>query len=235
MTEEKEAVAEAANPVAEAPAQETVLGGTEVEAEAVAATKEGETVLGATDDGEGADGSAADADAKAGDADDQEGAPEAYEAFTLPEGFSDDILTEEFLVMAKEMNLSQPAAQKLIDVYMRQIGQLADAGAKQADDQWTTTTEGWLAEAKADKDMSAKFDEHLGKAKKAIDAHGNQGLKDVLNKSGLGNHPEVIRFLSKVGAELGEDNLDLGQGTGGGEKDTRSAAEKMFPSMTGNK
>ena len=48
----------------------------------------------------------------------------------------------------------------------------------------------------------------------------------LLNESGLGNHPEVIRFLARVGADMADDRLH--EGHAGGR--SKSLAEVMYPS-----
>lgn len=63
----------------------------------------------------------------------------------------------------------------------------------------------WEDEARKDKDIGGDaYDENLAVAKKAIDAFGDGDLKAVLNESGLGSHPAVIRFALNAGKSLGD-------------------------------
>ncbi len=56
---------------------------------------------------------------------------------------------------------------------------------------------------------------------------GSSGLKDYLEASGGGNHPELIRFAAKVGAMIREDSPPKGGVEGGGKPvDT---AHILFP------
>jgi hypothetical protein len=47
-------------------------------------------------------------------------------------------------------------------------------------------------------------------AKKALDAFGTAELRSLLNESGLGNHPEVIRFMFRAGKAISEDSMVTG-------------------------
>ena len=43
-------------------------------------------------------------------------------------------------------------------------------------------------------------------ARRAVRAFGSDQLSDLLNETGLGNHPEMIRAFAKIGAELSTSN-----------------------------
>ncbi len=138
------------------------------------------------------------------------GAPEAYEAFVMPEGYAlDEQLLGEFTPVLKELNLSQEAAQKVMDfapkLIERTVAETQDAVLEQVGLKDHNT---WAASAKADKEFGGdKFDENLGIAKKAIEAFGTPELRDVLRKTGLGNHPEVLRAFYRAGKAISEDNF----------------------------
>jgi hypothetical protein len=88
--------------------------------------------------------------------------------------------------------------------------------------------ETWVEQVKADKDIGGdKLDENLGIARKALDHFGTPELKDVLNASGLGNHPAVIKAFVKAGKAISEDTFVTGAAKG---SDT-DPAKKLFPNM----
>ena len=63
-------------------------------------------------------------------------------------------------------------------------------------------------------------------AKKAIDAFGNPELVKLLNSTGMGNHPEVIRAFYNMGKTMRED----GPGPGGDNPPGKKTdAEIMYP------
>ncbi|MEW8091242.1 MAG: hypothetical protein AB2784_16620, partial [Candidatus Thiodiazotropha endolucinida] len=91
---------------------------------------------GDTGDGTGSDGQAADdggegGEGTGGDNDQSEGAPENYEAFNLPEGYSlEGERLDSFTEFAKTNNLTQESAQKAVDLYLSMQKQDAEAQDK---------------------------------------------------------------------------------------------------------
>ena len=131
-------------------------------------------------------------------------APETYE-FKAPEGrtFDSEVIAE-YSKVAKELNLSQEAAQRVLD----SVGpKLAERQAAQIE----AIRNGWADSSKADKEFGGeKLSENLGVAKRALDQFGTSELRALLNESGLGNHPEVIRFMYRAGKAISEDKVITG-------------------------
>ena len=152
-----------------------------------------------------------------------EGAPGAYEGFKLPEGTEvNEELMGEFTTLAKEMNLPQESAQKLIDLLPKQFEAFA---AKQAES-WKDTREGWVKDIKEDKELGGeKFDETLERANRVLRNFGSDGLKTFLADSGFGDSADLIRMLSKLDKALGEDYVVNGDPSGAQEK---GAAETLY-------
>ena len=150
------------------------------------------------------------------------------EAFTIaaPEGF--EAFSDDFAAFSSETDAwlkanpqASPAdalrwaAERQAKLVAKANDDAAEGHAKQVDD--------WLAEAKADPEIGgAAFDANVAVAVKAIEAFGSPGLKDLLNASGLGNHPEVIRFAAKAGKAIAEAPVVTGQ-TAMSEKTLTSA------------
>lgn len=139
-----------------------------------------------------------------------QGAPEKYE-FKAPEGQEFDAGTiEAFSEIAKELNLTQEAAQKLLDrmgptIETQQKGQLQAIHNE------------WKQASQTDKEFGGeKLAENLSVAKKALDAFGSPELRALLEQSGLGNNPEVIRFMFRAGKAISEDSF-VGRSTGAGK------------------
>ena len=132
-----------------------------------------------------------------------EGAPEKYEfndkVADAPEVLDPDVLTA-FGEVAKELDLPQEAAQKVLDKVAPVIQ------AKQAQVVEQVRTE-WANEAKADQEFGGEsLDANLEIAKSSLNAFGTDALKSLLQESGLGNHPEVIRFMYRAGKAISEDS-----------------------------
>jgi hypothetical protein len=174
----------------------------------------------------------AEAGAEAKDKDSQadkskdEGAPEAYESFTFPEGIeADGEVLEDFKQAARELNLSQKNAQKLIDLQTK----LATKSATQMQEQFSKVVDEWRSQATADKEYGGKeFEANLGVAKKALDKFGTDEFKKAINDTSFGNHPELIRFIYRVGKAMSEDGV-LNGGTG--NSGSRDPAKILFPDM----
>jgi hypothetical protein len=152
-----------------------------------------------------------------------EGAPEKYE-FKAPEGAAlDATVIADFADVARELNLPQDAAQKIID-------KIAPKLAAQQTAALETLSNQWVDQVKSDKDIGGdKLQTSLATAKKALDAYGSPELRQLLGTSKLGNNPDVIRFFYNVGKTLSEDSVVTGkQGKGDGHNGATAAAT-LYP------
>lgn len=159
-------------------------------------------------------------------ADKPAGAPEQYD-FQSPEGLTlDGTVLEQFSAAAKEMDLPQDKAQLMLDKMAPVLAQ------RQAEQIQAVRTE-WADTSRADKEFGGdKLGDSLATAKKAMDAFATPELRTLLDESGLGNHPEVIRLFYRTGKAMSEDSLVTGApGKGQAQKDPRNlyAASKMNP------
>jgi hypothetical protein len=126
--------------------------------------------------------------------------PESYE-FKMPEGVElDKAAADDFSVIAKELKLSQADAQRIADVAVKMQQKQAETHA--------SMVKGWAESCKTDKEFGGdNLQQNLSVARKAIDTFGSPELKALLNSSGLGNHPEVVRFAFKAGKAISEDTF----------------------------
>lgn len=150
-------------------------------------------------------------------------APEQYADFTLPQGYAlDGELGNEFRSVAKELGLTQEQAQKLIDLDVKRTNAQTEAVQKASAE--------WAAAAQADKEFGgAALAENVAVAKKALDTFGTPALKDLLQKSGLGNHPEIIRAFYRAGKNISEDRF---VGSAAGDANPQATtAQRMYPNM----
>lgn len=152
-------------------------------------------------------------------------APEAYEDFKMPEGVQVDTeaLTE-FAPLAKELNLSQEQAQKLVDLYAKAVVK----GGDQQVQAWNAVVDKWTAELKADAEFGGgNLKANTGMAVKALKQFGTPELRQYLDQTRIVNNPELFKFLARVGKAISEDKaLD-----GGPAKAEVSAAHKLYPNM----
>ena len=127
----------------------------------------------------------------------------------MPEGVeADATLTEAANVVFKDLNLTQEQAQKLVDFNAQNQLKQVEQSTKDFDTMKAT----WESEGRADPKMGGdKWDATVVDARKAVNAFGNDGFKQILNDTGTGNHPEVIRMLANIGKHLNEDGVIAGQ------------------------
>lgn len=174
-----------------------------------------------------ADGTDPNAAPKPNEGEEQPGAekpvvPEKYE-FKAPEGtqLNPEVIGK-FEGVAKELGLSQEAAQKVVDAM---APQLAAAQAAQFE---TVKTE-WADSARTDKEFGGdKLNENLAVAKKALDTFGTPELRTLLNDTGLGNHPEIIRAFYRAGQKISGSNFVPGGAAGA---TPASAAATLYPNQ----
>ena len=159
------------------------------------------------------------------DKDEPQGAPEAYEDFTVPEGVELDAeVLGEFKTVAKELNLPQDAAQKVTDLGVK----LAQKWAAESQQATSDMLADWKVQAETDKEFGGDaLPANLAVAKKAIDQFGTPELRELLDVHRLGDNPEVIRFMFRVGKAISEDTFVAG----GKTTPVASAAKTLFPNM----
>lgn len=157
-----------------------------------------------------------------GDEGKPQGAPEAYE-LNLPEGVQlDEKGMGAYTDLAKELNLTQEAAQKVLDKMGPVIAGRHTEALTQARTQWFEST-------KADPEFGGeKLQENLGVARKALDQFGTPELSKLLNESGLGNHPEIIRAFYRAGKAISEDGFVAG---GRSTAASNEPAKRLFPNQ----
>ena len=160
----------------------------------------------------------------------KEGAPEKYEfnskVADAPDELDPEVLTA-FGEVAKELDLPQEAAQKVLDKVapVMQARQAAVVEQVKLD---------WANESQADKEFGGEsLNDNLEIAKSSLNAFGTDALKTLLSETGLGNHPEVIRFMYRAGKAISEDNY-VGNSEGAdysrnsGPKDFNAIANSLY-------
>ena len=147
---------------------------------------------------------------------------------TMPEGVEvDQALVDALGPEFKDLKLTTKGAQRLADKFI----EIQTGREKARGEAWGTTVAGWVDTAKADKEMGGdKWDGTVNTAVRAINTLGTPALKEYLEASGGGNHPELIRFMAKVGNLIKEDSPAQGGAEGAGKPVDH--ASLMFPNDT---
>jgi hypothetical protein len=205
-------------------AQPTSTGATEAATSATEATTqqqatEGTTATTTTDAG----------DAQKTDGDQSKtgktptGAPEKYE-FTVPEGVQlDDQGLTAFSEFAKELDMPQEAAQKMLE-------KMGPAWQQRQAQAISAVQNQWKEASTSDKEFGGeKLTENLAVAKKALDTFGTPELNKLLKETGLGNNPEIIRAFYRAGKAISEDSFVAG--SQGRPASGRDPAKSLYPNQ----
>ena len=180
----------------------------------------------------------------------QEEAKAGYESFIIPEGFTmDEAQTSEVSAVAKEFGLDQAQAQKMVDKHFDIVSKNNDSVMEAKE----STLKEWASEAMADKEFGgSNLSDNMAGARKAmnsfsqpaVDADGKailhqegslkgQQMSEVevlMNESGWGNHPAMIRVFHRINQAMSEDSFV--QGDMKPREQKKTAAETMYPNMS---
>lgn len=160
----------------------------------------------------------------------------------MPEGITvDKAALEGFTPVLKGLNLTQESAQQLVTAYAtEQQRQATEFGKQLQNPEFAVQQAGlmlnaqrdaWAAAVKADKDIGgANFQANIESAQRALARFGGDELKSLLNSTGLGNHPALVKMFVAVGKQIREDNPEYGASTTG----RKSTAEVFYPALSGS-
>lgn len=178
-------------------------------------------------DGAGGDGEGDEGEKGEGKAGDDEGAPETYELkLTRTEKNDkgedvevavdlDPVLVEKAAPVLKGLNLTNDQANQLVKL----VPDIQTRLAEQQNDQFAAMRADWAKSAKADPDIGGKnWTPSLNLAAKALDHLGHpkgSEFRQLLDETGLGNHPAMVKIFRDVGKMIKEDDtLEKGDSTG---------------------
>lgn len=137
--------------------------------------------------------------------------PASLESLKLPEGqVWDEKIGGEFIALMNDEKLGrQELAQKLVDMYLATSGNANAIFEAEIDRVNTEMRQKWLESSSRDKEFGG---DKWETAQVAI-ARGRNHLAtaeavDILNESGLCNHPEILRMFYRGGMMLSEDSAD---------------------------
>lgn len=132
------------------------------------------------------------------------GAPEKYEDFKVPDGLK---VNPEKMTAAttlfKELGLPQDGAQKLVDLYAKELTEAAEAPLNAYLDQ----RKEWQKAVMADPEIGGKLKEVRTTISRAIDTLGGplaKEFREAMDLTGAGDHPAFIKAFFKFGSQLTE-------------------------------
>ena len=186
-----------------------------------------------TDAGDGAGGDGSDDEAKEGDGDTgDDQVPEAYELKLTQttkdaegkdvetEVEMDPVLVEKATPVLKELKLSNEQANALVKLVPDIQARLLEG----QNDQFAAMRAEWVKTARADPDIGGKnWSGSLNLAAKALDTLGHpkgSEFRQLLDETGLGNHPAMVKVFRDIGKMIKEDdNLERGDPKAKGKGD----------------
>lgn len=144
--------------------------------------------------------------------------------FKLPDGMQlDKAAVDAFTPIAKELNLSPEQAQKLVDLKVKDVQNQVEA--------WQSQLVKWVDEVKGDAEIGGdNLDKSLAYSKAAMDFIGDPKLKELLDSTGYGNHPTLVRAFVKIGKQLAPDTFVGGKREPAANSEDAALA-KMYPTM----
>jgi hypothetical protein len=150
----------------------------------------------------------------------------AYQDFRLADGLEVDAqVLSDFKTLAGGMKLSQEQAQGLVDLQSKVArGQM---------ERFSAVRDGWVAEIKADPDFGGEF---LGRtveeAKKGLAVFDPSGkVMQLIEGSGMGDNPDILRFLSRIGRAHKGDVVLPGSQAVPADRDNIPLANRLWPDM----
>ncbi len=170
-----------------------------------------------------------------------EGAPEKYEDYKLPEGFTlDEGIKTKVDDLFKGAGLSQEQAQKFIDFYTSETKEAFNAPFKA----FKELTERWRSEANSHPDLKGKLGQgqevnvRIGKFLQGInDPQLVSDFQELMDLTGAGNHQAFIRVIDYAARKLTEGGFVAGRGPSAeGQRPAPNrppptAAEAMWPNL----
>jgi hypothetical protein len=162
------------------------------------------------------------------------GPPEKYD-LKMPEGVVlDQALMDQATPIFRDLGLTNEAAQKLVDLQTSAAKQAAEKAAADQQANYLAQVKRWADETKADPDFKgteAQFGERMAVAVKGVKAFASEKLQELLDDTGLGNHPEVVRLFYKLGLTVKEPTL-IGGGREG--QPSKADARSLYPNSNMN-
>jgi hypothetical protein len=169
------------------------------------------------------------------------GAPEKYEDYKVPDGFTiDPEVKTKADALFKGMGLNQDQAQSLVDMYRELTTEAFQAPFKAYQD----TVADWLKAAQDHPDLRGKLapggevNVRIGKLLDAVpDAKLASDFREAMDITGVGNHPAFIRMMDHFAKQLTEGTYVAGNGpsrhgqSAPGAKAEPGAAAAIWPSL----
>ena len=145
--------------------------------------------------------------------------PEKYDLKLSENSILDDVFVKRTEAYAKEHKLSQEDAQSILKAQEEDVAAFMEDRKAE-----------WKEKSLKDPEIGGeKLTENIALASRMLKKFGSPTLEKELNRTGYGNHPEMVRLFVKIGKMGGEDKfIQPGAQAGAGEK---TLAERLYGHM----
>ena len=109
-----------------------------------------------------------------------------------------------FKQVAASLNLPAEALQKWLSLEEGRLQGLQ----KQQEEQKRAQTAAWARQTQ--QELGPSWQEQVSKAVRAADVFGGSELRQLLEETGLGNHPVIVRTFIGIGKRMSEDITSAG-------------------------
>lgn len=142
------------------------------------------------------------------------GSPEQfdYTEVQLPDGMElDKDMLGKFEPLAKEFNLSNKSANKLMNLAVELVAKNAPNAESLATQIQQAEAESYSQLLNSDKELNAYSQEEYGNylkvANQGVKSFATQGFMDLIKAKGLTNHPDFIKTFHAIGKQCSNDTL----------------------------
>ena len=129
-----------------------------------------------------------------------QGKPQDASEYKLPEGLPEETM-DWYKGAALKAGLTQDQAKMVADEYIM----LEQAKMESIATEDKLRSEEWVGELQ--KEFGSAFDKQIETAKRGLKAFGGDEVVDIMNRTGLGDNPAVVKMFAKIGRELLEDSV----------------------------
>ena len=133
------------------------------------------------------------------------GRPESHEHYDIGEYAPET--TEDFRQLAHNLGLNNDQASVLFDAYINSVAGQQEH-EQEAFDQFEVENTQALQ-----KEWGGNFDKNVELARRAFMNFATPEAVEIMEQTGLGNHPEILKVFSRVGELLQEDSVLPGSST----------------------
>lgn len=148
---------------------------------------------------------------------------EDYEMIELPAGFDlNPEIEKEFRELAASKKWSQEDFKDLQELQTKLINKQSEAHVQRVKE--------WGDSLKTDKEIGGKaLAQNIGAARAAMAEFFSPAAKSILDNTGLGNHPDIVRGFVRLGKAMGEQPTLKG----GAVEAKITMADAMYPQSNG--